>query len=75
MTINSRMTVDIRGRIASLTLCRPDRGNAIDHAFGAELLDAAITLSTTSYLHSSSSPRDRLTLASTDATPCTSSSI
>ncbi len=28
MTINSRMTVDIRGRIASLTLCRPDRGNA-----------------------------------------------
>jgi 2-(1,2-epoxy-1,2-dihydrophenyl)acetyl-CoA isomerase len=50
MTINSRMTVDIRGRIASLTLCRPDRGNAIDHAFGAELLDAAITLSTTSVL-------------------------
>ena len=44
MISSSRMSLERDGPIAALTLLRPDRGNAIDLAFGAELLAAAIEI-------------------------------
>ena len=62
MISSSRMSLERDGPIAALTLLRPDRGNAIDLAFGAELLAAAIEMAETLARRIAEGPRQALAM-------------
>lgn len=42
MSTGSRLTLEVDGRMATLSLTRPDRGNSIDLEFGEEFLASAL---------------------------------